>query len=58
MRMKASISSIHGALRLRDLRRLFRETGGWPDDCLLVPETGMNDRIIVIEEDRHREKDT
>lgn len=54
MRMKASISSHHSGLRLRDLRRLHKETIFWSENCLLLLESGMNDIITVIEEDQHR----
>jgi hypothetical protein len=55
MRMKASISTTHNGLKLKDLRRLVYETKDWPGECGLDLETGFNDRITVTEEDRHRE---
>ena len=52
------IARIEGPLKLGDLRRLFRETGGWSDDCpVAVSSDGTTGHrgISVTENDSQRE---
>jgi hypothetical protein len=42
-------------LRLGDVRRLFRETGGWSDECeVAVTKSDISSVIAVIETDAER----
>lgn len=53
MRVRAQISGTD--LTLSDLRRLFRETGGWADDCPVEVIAGCPASITVIEDAKHRD---